>query len=570
MTDPAEPPVPRSGPLRLDGAFPRRDVDDWLAAAEASLKGHATLDDLGRESADGLPLPVLFHDSPVTGRVTPAERSAEGAADRGPAAPDVPAWDNRLHVLGETPAGRAAHALAGLAGGVTSLEIAVRATDKADGNDASALSLADLPASLEGIHLDMIALSLRAGDDAGSALDALLDLYRERDLEPDTARIELDADPLGALARRGRVAGGLDAARERLGALVARGSREFPAARLVSIDTAVHHAAGATPVQELVAGIAAATFALDTLLDAGVEPETALGTLGFRVALDADIIGGVVKLRALERLWRHTLAGAALPDLRAPVVAETSHRQLARLAPWVNHLRNIAACTAAAIGNADTVIVHPHDRVDGQRVGEDPVVADRVARNLPLLLAEEGGLLAVEDAAGGSHAIESLTQSTVEAAWSALGELQATGGLAAALASGEWQRSVAARHAERVGRLAGGERVRVGVTRFRHDGADVSAPTRAGEGVCAGTSPAKPPAGDLSAETSAPLRDGESSRSGQPADVGDENGIEPLAPVREAEPFETTAPGDAGDRGDDGDARDAAADDASSFAGESA
>ena len=535
MTEPTEPPVPPSGPLRLDGAFPRRDVDDWLAAADASLKGGATLDELARESADGLSVPVLGHDSPVTARVTPAER----LAGRGAVATDAAAWDNRLHVLGGTPAERAAHALTALAGGVTSLELSVRAVADARGRSDPdpALPLDELPAALDGVHLDMITLSLRAGGESDAALDALLALYRGRDIDPADARVELDADPLGALARHGRVAGGLEAAGKRLGELAARGAREFPGARLVSIDTGVHHAAGATPVQELVAGIAAATFALDALLEAGIEPDAALGTIGFRVTLDADVVGGVVKLRALERLWRHTLATAApsatapvaLPDIRAPVVAETSRRQLARLAPWVNHLRNVAACTAAAIGGADTVIVHPHDRVDGRRVGEDAVVADRVARNLPILLAEEGGLLAVEDAAGGAHAIESLTQATVEAAWSALGELQAGGGLAAALASGDWQAAVAARHAERVARLARGERVRVGVTRFRDDGEDVRA-------VPSGERDAR---AEISGpESSARHASGKTSPIAAEEFSANENGVEPLSPVREAEPFE--------------------------------
>ena len=133
MSDSSETPVPPpAGPLRLDGAFARRDVDDWLAAAEASLKGTTTLDALARETADGLPIPLLGHDSPVSGRVTrTTSRAVGGSVDA-----DAPAWDNRLHVLGSTPAERAAHALAGLAGGVTSLELDVRdaANDTSTGN----------------------------------------------------------------------------------------------------------------------------------------------------------------------------------------------------------------------------------------------------------------------------------------------------------------------------------------------------------------------------------------------------------------------------------------------------
>lgn len=508
---------PPGGPLRLDGAFPRRDVDDWRAAADASLRGGTTLDDLARTTADGLRIDVLYHDSPVDGRVTPT------AAERA-AASDAPAWDNRLHALGDTPAAVAAHALAGLAGGVTSLELDVGGAAPAPTDTGPRVPLAALPDALEGVHLDMITLSLRAGDETDAAADALLALCRARELDPRALRVELDADPLGELARRGRVEGGVAAARTRLAALATRAAEELPEARVVSVDTVVHHAAGASPVQELVAAVATATDYVDAMLDAGVSAERAVRTLAFRVALDADLVGGIVKLRALERLWRHALAIGGLPVARPHVVAETSRRHLSRLAPWVNHLRNTSACVAAAIGGADVVVVHPHDQVDGQRLdadgGGDAAVADRVARNLPILLAEEGGLLAVDDAAGGAHAIESLTQATVEAVWTALGELDAEGGLAAALESGAWRDALARTHAERVARLAAGDAVRVGVNRYRHDG--------------------KPPppldANDAGARPDAAHGDGATAPGESTGD--DPRSAVPLRPVREAHAFE--------------------------------
>jgi len=501
---------PPGSPIRLDGAFPRTDLEHWRAAAEASLRGGATLDGVDRETLDGLAVDLLYHDSPIDGRLAPGDPLPASRPSTSEVS-DEPCWDNRLHVLGDTSDALAAHALAGLAGGVTSLELDVRATRR-DDQHARSLPLDALPRALDGVHVDMIGLSLRAGGDTDAALDALLSLLRERGHDPASARVELDADPLGELARHGRGGGDLADARARLVATAARAASELPVARVVAVDTVVHHAAGASARQELVAGIAAATDYVDALLDAGLEPQTACRTLVFRVALDADIVGGVVKLRALERLWNHALGSAGLPVVRPHVIVETSHRHLSSLAPWVNHLRNVAACTAAAIGGADTVIVHPHDRVDGRRVGADAVTADRVARNLPILLAEEGGLLAVDDAAGGAHAIESLTRATVESAWSALGELQEGGGLAAALASGRWRESVARTHAARVARLADGESVRVGVNRFRHDGAERNASALNDRAASHGER-AEPP-------------------------VGSETDVTPLLPVREASAFE--------------------------------
>lgn len=249
-----------------------------------------------------------------------------------------------------------------------------------------------------------------------------------------------------------------------------RAAEAMPMAFAVTSDLSVHHEAGATTVQELVAGIASATRQLEHLLGAGLEPTVAARTLVFRVSLDANIVDGIVKIRALERLWRHVLgqfSDRGVPVMAPTVVAETSRRQLSTLEPWVNHLRNIAACTAAAIADADTIIVHPHNLVDGHPVDDDAVTAERVARNLPLLLAGETGLRDVADAAGGSHAIESLTQATVEAVWTALGELETAGGLVAALERGDWHAALARSHAARIERLRDGTDIRVGVNRYR-------------------------------------------------------------------------------------------------------
>jgi len=464
-----------TGPLRLDGAFARRDREDWERAAIASLGEGGALESLARTTLDELRIEVLHDESPVRGRLTPdVEASGE---DR--------TTDNRLVVLGWNASDANAHALVGLAGGVTSLEFTVRKRPDATGASGSTsasrssaleapnpLALDDLDAALAGVHLDMITLSLRAGPDTGAALDALLALYTARGLDPRRQRAALDADPIGESLRSGDATDGLEArvenAMAELGESAVRAAAELPLARVCAVDMTRHHESGASPVQELVAGIATAARQLESLRAAGLSPDTAERAIAFRVSVEADIVGGVVKLRALERLWRHVLANAGLPVQAPFVIAETSRRQQSRLAPWVNHLRNVAGATAAMIGDADVIVVHPHDLVDGRRLGDEAIIADRVARNLPILLAEECGLGAVADAAGGAHAIESLTQATVAAAWTALGALQKAGGLVAAIADGHWQAALARTHAMRVDRLRDGTAVRVGVNRFRH------------------------------------------------------------------------------------------------------
>ncbi len=75
--------------------------------------------------------------------------------------------------------------------------------------------------------------------------------------------------------------------------------------------------------------------------------------------------------------------------------------------------------------------------------------ARRIARNTQLILLEESNLAKVADPAAGSGAIEDLTSKLCAAAWSQFQEIEAAGGVWAALERGLIQKNVAAVRAER-------------------------------------------------------------------------------------------------------------------------
>jgi methylmalonyl-CoA mutase len=76
-------------------------------------------------------------------------------------------------------------------------------------------------------------------------------------------------------------------------------------------------------------------------------------------------------------------------------------------------------------------------------------LARRIARNTQLVLLEESNLAKVADPAAGSGAIEDLTGKLCAAAWSQFQEIEAAGGVWAALERGLVQKNVGAVRAER-------------------------------------------------------------------------------------------------------------------------
>ncbi len=108
--------------------------------------------------------------------------------------------------------------------------------------------------------------------------------------------------------------------------------------------------------------------------------------------------------------------------------------------PTVNVMRGAAAAFSAGLGGADSVSVLPHTLAAGLPDG----LARRLARNAQLILLRESNLGFVADPAAGAGAFEALTQALCDKAWRLFQEIEGQGGLPSALASGAFQRQVAA------------------------------------------------------------------------------------------------------------------------------
>jgi methylmalonyl-CoA mutase len=90
----------------------------------------------------------------------------------------------------------------------------------------------------------------------------------------------------------------------------------------------------------------------------------------------------------------------------------------------------------------------------------------RIARNAHGILQEEAHLTKVIDPAGGSYAVEALTDRLARDAWALFQDVEREGGMADALKIGSIQTRIAAVAEERAANLASQRDVLVGVNRF--------------------------------------------------------------------------------------------------------
>ena len=297
-------------------------------------------------------------------------------------------------------------------------------------------SMADLGQALAGVLPEAAPVSLDGGANFVISSALLAALWRSRG-QAATARGSLGADPLGSLAREGKVAGSVDTALEKLGELAVWTDRNLPHMTTATVSTAAYHGAGASAVQDLALAMATGVAYLRAMTAAGLGIDAACRQITFDFSLGTHFFKEIARLRAARRLWAR-VCGACGASGEAGAMrfgasnASTAQRALTQRDPWVNILRATVGCFAAAVGGAESICVAPFD----SRLGLPGEQGRRIARNTQVILQEESHLGRVIDPAGGCWFIEKLTDELAEAAWKLFQEIERQGGVAQALTQG--------------------------------------------------------------------------------------------------------------------------------------
>jgi methylmalonyl-CoA mutase len=458
MTDAAKPDPAQPAILPLADGFAPASADTWRALVEKVLKGADFDKRLVTRTVDGLAIQPLY-----TRATTAAATNAAPSATRQPR--QSASWDIRQLHADHDPASINAAILEDLRGGVSSIHLRIAAPGWF-GLDYQEASLAR---ALDGVLLDVCPVALEAGEYTPDCAGSLLSIWRKAGLKAEQCHGAFNYDPLGTLAATGALYQPLDKAMAVAADLV-RTTLPYPNVTALAADGNVWHAGGASEAEELACLFAAIVESLRACERAGITPADALPKIAVAVALDADQFLGIAKLRALRiglaRIADVTGAGAAIH--RVPVNARTSLRMMTRRDPWVNMLRATIACTAGAMGGADSITVLPFTWA----LGRPDAFARRIARNTQIVLQEESGLGQVADPAGGSWAIKQITSDLANAAWHLFQQIEAEGGLGASLAAGKIQARLAATTAKRAADIARGKAELTGTSAFPRLGDD--------------------------------------------------------------------------------------------------
>jgi len=327
----------------------------------------------------------------------------------------------------------------------------------------------DLSVLLKDVGLPYIAAFFRLDNSYGNFLPYFQEYIKSQQYPAEKIRGGMAFDPIGTLLSRGNWIYNEIRDREVFGQILNQ-SNEFQLRHFypVMIDATIYHNSGADATTELACALAHGNAYLNWQIENGEDPKTAASQFHFQLASGRKYFAQIAKLRAFRPLWANVCAAYEIEPQTAGsvfVTGETSARERSVRDAHTNLLRTTTQAMAAIIGGCDSVYVTPFD----SDVRETNSFSQRMARNLQLLLLEEGGIGAVNDPAGGSYLFDRLSLDMMESAWKKFQEIEERGGLLEVVKSG-WLQELISRQAE-VGeeQVTNGRSVYIGANKYPND-----------------------------------------------------------------------------------------------------
>ena len=196
---------------------------------------------------------------------------------------------------------------------------------------------------------------------------------------------------------------------------------------------------------------------------AGLTPDAIAPRLSFFFGIGMNYYMEVAKLRAARGLWAKLMRDrVGAKDPRSWLLrthCQTSGYSLTEQDPHNNVVRTAVEAMAAVHGGTQSL----HTNAFDEALGLPTDFSARIARNTQLLLQEEAGICGVVDPWGGSYMMEALTAELERSAGALIDEVEALGGMAAAIESGMPKSRIEATAARKQARIDAGADVVVGV-----------------------------------------------------------------------------------------------------------
>ncbi|MEJ0059087.1 MAG: methylmalonyl-CoA mutase [Terricaulis sp.] len=311
--------------------------------------------------------------------------------------------------------------------------------------------------TMNGAVLPILALFIVAGEEQGVAADKLSGTIQNDILKEFMVRNTFIYPPQPSM----RI----------VSDIFAYTAQHMPKFNSISISGYHMQEAGATADLELAYTLADGVEYARAGVAAGLDIDAFAPRLSFFWAIGMNPFMEIAKLRAARLLWTKLVRAFEPKDVRSLALrthCQTSGWSLTAQDVFNNAVRTCVEAMAAAYGGTQSL--HTNSLDEALALPTD--FSARIARNTQILLQTEAGVTRPADPWGGSYFVERLTADLAAKAWAHIEEVEALGGMAAAIDQGLPKARIEEASARTQARIDTGHQTIVGVNKFKLDEAE--------------------------------------------------------------------------------------------------
>lgn len=331
-------------------------------------------------------------------------------------------------------------------------------------------SLADVERLFDGIDLEKVRQIRTTANSIGPVFLAFcVAAFEKRGIPPANVRIFIQNDVLKEYIGRGTYIFPPGPSVKLCTDVIEYCAKHLPA--WVPLAMSGYHIrdSGSTASQELAFTFANALAYIQSALARGLSVDDFAPQLFTFLAASIDFLEEAAKFRAARRTWARLMQnrfGAQNPESKKlRIFAYTLGGNLIAQQPLNNIVRVTIETLAAVLGGVQTIATSSFDEAYALPSREAVTVALRTQQ----IIAHESGVTNLVDALGGSYALERLTNVIEVEVMRIIEQIEALGGAVACIEQGYFQRELANAAYQRQRAIESGEKVLVGLNRFRDD-----------------------------------------------------------------------------------------------------
>jgi len=330
-------------------------------------------------------------------------------------------------------------------------------------------SLADMETVFEGIPLDRVSTSMTINAPAPVLVAMYAAVADKQGVPREKVSGTAQNDVLKEYVARGTFIYPPKPSLRLAADLIAWCATDAPRFNAISLSGYHMREAGSTAVQEIAFSFANAIAYIEAVTERGIEVDKFAPRLSWIFNTHINFFEEIAKYRALRRLWARIMKerfGATDPrSMMLRTHTQTGGSTLTAQQPENNIVRAAVQALAAALGGVQSMALSCYD----EALAIPTEKAQKIAVRTQQIIAEEIGVTDTVDPMAGSYYLEWLTDELERRAGEEMEKIEKMGGAVEAIDSGYYHKAILDEAYQWEQDLNSGERVVVGVNKYRDD-----------------------------------------------------------------------------------------------------